>query len=112
MCKCVVTMEDSSSDSDDFYLLENNATKWFLQQKATKSFTVHPINQNRQEFGEYHHLFKELRNHPDRFFSYLRMQRETFDYILRMITPRLQKKWLNCHSQPILPEEQLVVTLR
>ncbi|XP_050311194.1 uncharacterized protein LOC126746841 [Anthonomus grandis grandis] len=40
------------------------------------------------------------------------MNHETFKYILEKVKHLLTKNWCNLHSQPILPEERLVITLR
>lgn len=72
---------------------------------------VHELNQERTTKGEYHTLFSQLRQHPDKFFEYCRMSIETFDLILNRVEHRLQKTELN-YRKVILPEERLVVTLR
>jgi hypothetical protein len=53
---------------------------------------VHPINQIRSSYGEFHHLYLELRNFPDRFFHYLLMSIEIFDAQLAKVEDRIQKK--------------------
>lgn len=73
---------------------------------------VHEINQNRRTFGEYHHLFPILKRHPSKFKEYTRMKINTFNYILSQVEKDLQKNWCNLHQQPILAEEQLVITIR
>lgn len=78
----------------------------------TKKFKVHPINKERSVFGEYHHLFPQLKSDPERFKKYVRMDLPTFNYLLSKTTDSLTKKWCNLHSQRILPEEKLVLTLR
>ena len=75
-------------------------------------YQVHPVNVDINIFGEYHYLYKKLRNYPNRFFEYLRMEIETFDYILNLTSGKMQKKWKNCHGNPIVQEERLVLTLR
>ncbi|XP_028982504.1 putative nuclease HARBI1 [Diachasma alloeum] len=42
----------------------------------------------------------------------MRMTVQTFDYVLSNIGPSLVKNWCNLHSQPIMPEERLVLTIR
>lgn len=97
---------------EEALLLESNATKWFLMYNNDREFQVHPVNMEREDYGEFHHLYKKLRNFPDRFFQYLRMGIHTFDYIKDLVSPKLQKNWCNLHSDPITQEERLVVTLR
>jgi len=42
---------------------------------------VHEINQSRRRYGEYHHLFPQLKADGERFFQYFRMDIEMFTYI-------------------------------
>jgi len=97
----------STSSDEDFFLLESVSLKKSHCKKAT-----HEINVARRVYGEYHHLFPDLRKDRKRFSEYVRMQVETFDYILTKVESRLMKMWCNLHTQPILPEERLVVCLR
>ena len=73
---------------------------------------AHPINRKRHAFGEFHHLYPDQRKHPQKFFEYMRMTIETFDYILSKISSAVNKKWCNCHARPIINEERLMVTIR
>lgn len=100
-------MTSSSSSSDEFYLLENSFLK--LNRKL---MGIHPINKNRKQFGEYHHLFKEIKEDESRFFQYLRMSISAFNDLMEITQHKLIKNWCNWHKQPILPEEKLVITLR
>lgn len=76
-----------------------------------KRCAVHELNQDRAIYGEFHHLYKGLRRNPERFFEFLRMSVETFDYILGRVKHRLKKKVTN-FKKPISPAERLYVTLR
>ncbi|KAL7294247.1 hypothetical protein TKK_0012263 [Trichogramma kaykai] len=40
------------------------------------------------------------------------MNHDTFKYIYFKTKSRLQKRWCNLHSKPILAEESLVLTIR
>ncbi|XP_046672970.1 protein ALP1-like isoform X2 [Homalodisca vitripennis] len=64
------------------------------------------------EFGEYHHLFPQLKKYPDRFFQYTRMDYSTFEYILNLISPHMEVKYTNFVKQPIECDEKLLITLR
>lgn len=97
----------STSSDEEFFLIEGLATKL-----KRKKVGIHPINLERKEYGEYHHLFKELKRDDRRFFQYTRMTQETFTYNFKIIEPLLTKNWCNLHRQPTLPEERLVITLR
>ena len=74
-------------------------------------YWVHPINQSHQQFGEFHTLYKDLRNYPDRFYTYYRMSTEQFDYILAQIEHLIYK--LNTNWQhSISVEEKLAICIR
>jgi hypothetical protein len=73
---------------------------------------VHEINQLREQYGEYHNRFPQLKADRERFFQYFRMDIETFAYILGKTEHRLIKDWCNLHQQKNLPEERFVITLR
>jgi hypothetical protein len=49
--------------------------------------TKHDILRNRLQLGEFHHLYRQLRADSNKVFEYCRMLSETFDYILKAITP-------------------------
>jgi hypothetical protein len=96
---------------DDILLRTSSALQWyvlFVQQRQG----IHEINEMRGTYGEYHHLFRQLREDPVRFQRYTRMSPETFDYVLNKIRQQLEKNWSNFIRTPILPEEQLVITMR
>lgn len=104
-------ISDSSDDSDEMSL----ACKWWLTSNlSNRKFSAHPINQVRQDLGEYHHLFLQLKDYPDKFQEYLRMTPETFAYMCEKISPKLEsyKKYCNLHVNPIGAEEQLVLSIR
>ena len=102
-------MASMMSSEDEFLLLDSSLL--LRSVKKTRAHNVHPLNRERRQFGEYHHLFCELKKDPTRFHEYTRMSLDTFQYILQKIEPRLLKNWCNLHD-PILPEERLVITLR
>ena len=81
----------SSSDSDDDLLYMTNVALLASAGQNTRSESVHPLNKERRVYGEYHHLFKGLKEHPDKFFQYTRMSVETFNYVLNKIEHRLIK---------------------
>lgn len=99
------------SDSEAEFLYDSVALR-VLAVRGVRKYSVHPVNKRRQRFGQYHTLFSELKNHPQRFFEYVRMDIATFEYILNALEPHLRQNWTNFNNQPIQPEERLVVTLR
>lgn len=97
----------SSSDDEELFLFENVHLK-----VVRKKVGIHEINRERGHFGEYHHLFHQLKSDKSRFYSYMRMELSTFSYILEKVEPLLTKSWGNWHRQPIHAEERLVICLR
>lgn len=90
---------------DNNVALENTLNK-------IKECQVHEINRGRARYSEYSYLFPILKKYDDKFYKYMRMQIQTFHYILSKIEMFLTKNWCNLHTQPILAEERLVITLR
>lgn len=76
-----------------------------------KKVAVYPMNRQRKMYREYHHLYNDLRKSPERFFEYLRMSVETYDFILCKISQRIKKKTTN-FKKPILPAERHYITIR
>jgi len=95
--------------SEDAALLLIASENVHLKLKRERS-GVHEINQLRGQYGEYHHLFPQLKADGERFFQYCRMNIETFTYILVQIEHHLIKNWCILHQQKILPEERFVIT--
>ncbi|KAJ8953428.1 hypothetical protein NQ318_023547 [Aromia moschata] len=71
---------------------------------------VHSINLDRENKGEFHSIFQELREDKDRFFVYFRMTVECFDEILDIIISDIKKKFTH-YRRPIQAAERLAVTL-
>lgn len=80
--------------------------------RVVKRIQVNDINKNRMSSSEYHHLFPVIKQYEKKFQAYMRMKPRTFDYILSKVIDSLTKSWCNLHTQPIRPEEKLVVTIR
>src|SRR5580765_8418270 len=70
---------------------------------------VRPINRRRAEYGDFATLFSELKEDPDLFFRYTRMDVLTFYELLRLVSPYLQKRSIR---PSICPEQRLAITLR
>lgn len=109
----VITLVNKMITPDDITaFLEDNNDKISCVLTKIRSCQVHEINKGRKTYGEYHHLFPTLRLYPNKFKQYLRMNVSTFDYLMNKVEEPLSKKWGNYHTQPILPAEQMVITLR
>lgn len=67
---------------------------------------VHPINRCRKIYGEFHHLFFDLRQFLTMFFEYPRMSIETYGFILTKIHHHIKKNTTN-FKNPISPAEKL-----
>lgn len=100
------------NDSEDEMFFSSSVVNYYILKTSDRKrkFCAHPLNTRRYMFGEFHHLYKQLRQHPAKFMEYMRMKIETFDYILSYI--KIEKTWRNCHSRPILSEERLMITIR
>lgn len=98
-------------DSSDEEFFASTATVEFLT-NPPRDFSIHPLNRNRRQDGEFYRLYHGLREYPDKFRSYTRMNVATFDYLLDMVKSKLLKDWTNFNKEPIFPCERLIVTLR
>ncbi|KAL4153136.1 hypothetical protein QTP88_000969 [Uroleucon formosanum] len=92
-------------------LSESLAVKLFFLNKKRKRNPVHQIYKDRFEFGEFHHLYTQLRADDNLFHSYTRMTTGTFDYIKEAIEHECYHITTN-FKVPISVEERLLITLR
>lgn len=93
-------------------LAESIGVKYYLYKKyIKKKKNINSILKNRKMFGEFHHLYRELRDNENLFYAYTRMSTTTFDYIVESIKPEFNLKSTNFRD-PISVEERLLVTLR
>ena len=81
------------------------------KQKRNRRYSVHPINRVRYVYGEFHHLWRDLRNDEIKFFAYFRMNFQMFDYLVTLISPFVVKHVTTFRS-PISVEQRLAVSLR
>ena len=88
-------------------VLLSTSAKYYILESAPKkrTFSAHPTKADREIFGEFHHLYRQLRQHPAKFKEYMRMTIDSFDYVLLHISDRIEKR-------PIIPEERLLITIR
>jgi len=76
-----------------------------------RSCYVRRVNLSRRTLGEYHGLIQEFRKYdPERFFQQFRMDKDTFDRLVLMVSPNIQKA--KTHRLPISPAERIAITLR
>lgn len=74
-----------TNKEDQLLLLENSLLQiWYLSNfgKGNWSCSVHEINKNRCQFGEFHNLCEDLQKYP-----------ESFYYILDKIHHNVINKW-------------------
>ncbi|KAJ8871366.1 hypothetical protein PR048_027683 [Dryococelus australis] len=89
---------------NNLLLLENNLSRRRIWRHGQRKEWLNAIHVKREELGEFHHI-----KDPKRFYGYLRMTRDTFDYILSEVRRDLTK--CNNFRKTISPEEGVVVTL-
>ncbi|XP_055913145.1 uncharacterized protein LOC129946823 [Eupeodes corollae] len=94
------------------YLFKKKLLVSLLINKTRKRFHVHPFNANRKIEGEYVSLIRLLEKYPEKFFTYFRMSKETFDYILSLVKNNLVAKLTSFRNDIICAKEKLVITLR
>ena len=104
----------SLSKLELLFLSENSYVKHILQRTNTRMRNRHFIDQiykDRINFGEFHHLYCQLRENNNLFYQYTRMTQNTFNYILEAIREKCTHKTTN-FKKPISVEERLILTLR
>lgn len=69
---------------------------------------VRPINQERNQYGDYNNLFQKLKNDRKMFYRYTRMTIEHFNKLVELTTPHLKKK----NIRALIPEHRLIIALR
>ena len=83
----------------------------WLRNKRKRRYWVHPIFQQRETFGEYHHLMKQILSDDEKCLAYIRMKPDTFKTLLEIIGPHIEKRTTN-FRKPLPARERLVITLR
>ena len=94
-----------SDDSDDEVLL-----LYAVGNKRERKW-VHEVNMKRREFGEFHHLMKQLRQDEVKFKEYFQMSSNQVVQLLSLIKDDIEKKEVN-YRESISAEEQLALCLR
>lgn len=97
----------------NLYLQENSLRirrHWQRRRHYRRTQWVREIYLRRDEFGEFHHIMQDLYNDPILFHGYVRMNKETFEYILNSVR-HILTKFCNFRDT-ISPTERLIVTLR
>lgn len=79
------------------------------KKRRTHKYWVHEICQKRDIYGEFHHLFPDLKKDPKKCFEYFRMTYEKFQELLDIIGIAKQ---MTKYRKPIQPAERLAVSLR
>lgn len=95
---------------DREFLLLSTAACLYIKRKKPKKTWVKQWLKNREK-NTHINLLNELRLDPSDFKSYLRMDHKTYNDLLNMITPYIQKKDTQMRKS-ISPHERLAATLR
>lgn len=83
-----------------------------LGSKRSRRYWVRPINTSRRIESEFFRLVLEMKgSDPEAFFRYMRMDAASFDELVEILRPRIQRQRTRLR-EPISPEERLAVTLR
>lgn len=82
------------------------------EETRLRRWQVRPIFQQRSRFGAYRTLLEDLRyNDAEKYFNHMRMEPATFDHLLSMVGPWLEKE-TNFRHDVVTPEERLAITIR
>lgn len=96
---CNIEVLKMSSSEEEIIILAMLCEEEEEEKEAKKKrrFWVHPINQKRKQYGEFHHLFPELKRFEEKFFQYFRMSQIKFDYFFLLSTPILHLFFLGLY---------------
>ncbi|XP_071555013.1 uncharacterized protein [Temnothorax nylanderi] len=100
-------------DTDDWIIYAVLIAASYVLLRRRKQFKkkrlwVRPIYRRRPQFGDFQHLFQELKEDAIMFFKYTRMNLLTFNKLLDIMRPHLEKR--NWRALPA--EQRLIITLR
>ena len=99
---------DVIDNAEEEYFLQSPLLKILLiegkKESVNKIFSSRPVN------GEYHRLFQDLLEQPNKFAEYFRMTPNTFYYILDAVEENITK--YSNFRECISAKERLVLTLR
>ena len=102
---------NSSAKKKAILFLLTDTPRYQLDKICVRTKWVHPINQAREKYGEFHHLLKELKKDDERFLSYFRMTFSMFTIVLNLIEEDIKKMNIG-YREAITPAERLALTLR
>jgi hypothetical protein len=94
---------------NNLFLLDNSLLRRRLRRRHRTEW-VNEIYLKGEELREFHHIWGDLKIDNKRFYSYIRMNNETFEYILHNVKSHPTK--FRNFRRTISPEERLVLTLR
>lgn len=81
------------------------------RKKRPKRLWQHNIYERRSSQGAYHNLLQEMRlTDQEKYFNYLRMSCDTFNKLLNIVGPKLNRIYWT--REPISSSERLALTLR
>lgn len=104
-------MASSSSSDEDFFVFSAVLSAEEEEKKSKKSCWIHEINRKREELGEFHHLFDDLKRDKKKFFKYFRMSEEKFYELLNLVKDSITRQNTK-FRRAVTVEERLAVCLR
>lgn len=81
------------------------------EKSVHRKFAVHPYGKKRSEKGQFNVIYEDLRQFPEKFFSYYKMSVKTFDELLTIVKSDLEKEQ-NIKGDTIPAVERLTITLK
>ncbi|XP_064475663.1 uncharacterized protein LOC135389557 [Ornithodoros turicata] len=111
--ECVLAYIQNAESVDWAVVAQFASAAMLLRQRNRKSRVwVRDLLLPRNEFGEFHHLVRDMRlGDGQDFFDYFRMSRERFDHLLSLVGPLIERQNTS-FRQSISPAERLCITLR
>lgn len=85
-------------------------TTGVLKKARHRRYKIRPMNRNRDRVSVYENIIKfAASNDVEQFFKYTRMTPKMFEYILRLVTPYIERR---AAVDMICPSQRLAMTLQ
>jgi hypothetical protein len=81
------------------------------KREQRRKYWVHNVFRAREEEGEFHTIFRRLKDDGQNFFKYFRMSILKFENLKQLLQPEIERKNTQ-FRRSITPEERLALTLR
>lgn len=101
----------SSSSEEDVIVAWQYLRRRLKRKKKQRSFWIHPLFVDNILHSPASVTTEQLTLNPEKFKEFYRMSQESFNLLLEMVGPRIEKQDTH-YREAIAPRERLLITLR